>query len=595
MRRSCIFLVLALAGGQARADVDSIRAGIRVDQVGYLPAWAKVALVPLPAPSASLAVIGEKAELREVGGGRVVWEGSVRPLEGAGKGWGAADWSAVRAEGTYVLSVGALSSPPLRVAASAYDGALRLLLRSYFLQRCGVPLDDAETGLRHGPCHLEDGLTTRADAAGPAGRRLAAAGGWHDAGDYGKYVATGAVAVAQLLAAFEACPALFPDGQLGIPESGNGRSDLLDEAAVELAWLLRMQRADGAAYSKLSGARWPDLVAPDGDTQPRYVYGVSTAGTAKLGAVMAFAARVYSPVDRAAAARYRAAALRAWRYLERHPGQADDWRDADDTGSGKYRASEVDREATLRTDVPDRFWAAAELWLTTGERRFAQFVEKHVERHAAAVPYTLFEWKNPAPLGVQHLLAFAAKGRGGLSGATRRRLRAQLLARAEASLAVARRDPFGLANDRFVWGSNKMAAEEGVTLWWGWRLGRLGRRAALRGAALDQIHYLLGRNVLGQSFVSGLGAQPVRRMSHIFARAAQRDVPGLLVGGPNALEQSGIAPRGQGPASYADDARSYATNEPAIDYDAALVELLTLAMAEPLGPRCGAGAWRNPR
>ncbi len=550
---------------------DTSPAVIRVNQVGYLPAWPKVALMPGGA-QAGMAT----AELREAGSGLVVWRGRPRPL---GTVWSEVDWSAVSAEGTYVLTAGGKHSPPVKVAAAAYDRPLRLLLRSYFLQRCGVALADAETGLRHGPCHLEDGVTARADMAGPAGRRQEAAGGWHDAGDYGKYVATGTVAVARLLSAYEACPALFPDGQLGIPESGGDRlsrrSDLLAEIAVELAWLLRMQRADGAVYRKLSGARWPDLVPPDADVQPRYLYGVSTAETAKLGAALAFAARVYkSP-------RYRAAALRAWSYLEEHPGQEVDREPGDDSGSGKYGASVVDREATLRTDLNDRFWAAAELLLTTGEGRFARYVEEH----AAAVSYTLFEWKNPAPLGVLHLLAAA-----GLDPSTRALLRGKLLARAEEGLAVARRNPFGLANSRFVWGSNKMAAEEGITLWWAWRLSG---RAELRAAALDQIHFLFGRNALrapGKSFVSGLGADPVRRVSHIFARAVQRDVPGLLVGGPNEQEQSGIAPRGRGSLSYADDPRSYATNESAIDYNASLVGLLALAMSEPLEPlgaRCG--------
>jgi len=519
------------------------------------------------------------AELRDLDGGHVVWQGRARPLPGAmwkpgalETPWAHVDWSAVRAAGDYVLTVGERRSPPVHVGATVYARPLRLLLRSYFLQRCGAALADAETGLRHGPCHLADGVTARADEAGPAGRRQEAPGGWHDAGDYGKYVATGAVAVARLLSAYEACPALFPDGQLDIPESGNGRSDLLDEAAVELTWLLRMQRADGAVYRKLSGARWPAPVPPDADAQPRYLYGVSTAETAKLSAALAFAARVYKSQV------YRTAALRAWDYLEAHPRQEVDWQAEDDAGSGKYGASETDREATLRTDVNDRWWAAAELWLTTGEERFA----RSVEQQSGAVSYTLFEWKNPAPLGVVHLLAA-----GSLTPVLRERLRAELMARAEDDLTVARRDPFGLANGRLVWGSNKMAAEEGVTLWWAWRLSG---RAELRAAALDQIHFLLGRNAVGasgKSFVTALGAEPVRRVSHLFARAVQRDIPGLLVGGPNEQEQSGIAPRGRGVHSYADDPRSYATNEPAIDYNASLVGLLALAMAEPLGGGCG--------
>jgi endoglucanase len=557
-------LVLMMAGcGVAGAAVEP---GVRVNQVGYLPGWPKVALAPAEAAA------GGAAEVRAVADGRVAWRGVARAVAG---GLCAVDFSSMREPGTYVLAVDGQLSPPFAIGPSVYDRPLRLLLRSYFLQRCGVALDDAETGLAHGACHTADGTVARADEAGPAGRVQPAAGGWHDAGDYGKYVATGTVAVARLLAAYAACPALFPDRQLDIPESGNGRSDLLDEAAFELAWLLAMQRADGAVCRKLSGARWPAIVAPDGDDQPRFLYGVSTAETAKFAGALALAARVLGPTDRPAAARYEAAARRAWRYLERHPGQSEDWEKSDDSGSGPYRLSAVDREATLSTDVDDRFFAAAELWLATGERRF----RRYLERHEREVPYNLFEWKNAAPLAILDLLAAKGTGRP-LARRLRVDLRAGLLARAEERLAVAGRDPWGGANDRLVWGSNKMAAEEGITLFEAFR--RTGR-ARFHEAALDQLHGLLGRNPLGKSFVTGVGADPVAHASHIFARAVGHEVPGLLVGGPNELEQSGIAPRGQGALSYADDARSYATNEPAIDYNASLLGLLTLALAEGRG------------
>jgi len=116
-----------------------------------------------------------------------------------------------------------------------------------------------------------------------------------------------------------------------------------------------------------------------------------------------------------------------------------------------------------------------------------------------------------------------------------------------------------------------MAAQEGVLLLYA---ASITQRQAFRQAAADQLHYLLGRNPVDQSFVTGAGTRSVENIAHIYVRATGKQVPGLLVGGPNELAQAKIAPRNRGPLSYADDARSYATNEYAIDYTSALIALL---------------------
>jgi endoglucanase len=54
----------------------------------------------------------------------------------------------------------------------------------------------------------------------------------------------------------------------------------------------------------------------------------------------------------------------------------------------------------------------------------------------------------------------------------------------------------------------------------------------------------------------------------------------LFEGGPNEKAQAGVAPKEKGALSYADDARSYATNEYAIDYNASLIALIGMVMKE---------------
>ena len=70
-------------------------------------------------------------------------------------------------------------------------------------------------------------------------------GGWYDAGDFNKYTTWTARYIIVLLHAFEEHPQAFSD-DYGIPESGNGIPDILDEVKWGLDWLVRMQNADGS-------------------------------------------------------------------------------------------------------------------------------------------------------------------------------------------------------------------------------------------------------------------------------------------------------------------------------------------------------------
>ena len=180
------------------------------------------------------------------------------------------DFSQIQQTGKYFLRAGSITSYPFEIAPNVYQESIVKLLHSYYLQRCGIAIDDPVTGIRHAACHLRDGAIAHKDGANPAEKQIAAPGGWHDAGDYGKYVSTTAVTTGRLLSLYESHPKAFPDRQLTIPESGNGIPDLLDEMRVGLDWMLPMQRSDGAIYRKLSGKKWPPIVAPDEDTQPRF-------------------------------------------------------------------------------------------------------------------------------------------------------------------------------------------------------------------------------------------------------------------------------------------------------------------------------------
>jgi endoglucanase len=224
-------------------------------------------------------------------------------------------------------------------------------------------------------------------------------------------------------------------------------------------------------------------------------------------------------------------------------------------------------------------WAASELWLLTRDPEYLTTLQN--ERLLLS-QLPLFEWKNTMLLGVAHLLRDQHPS---LDPAFRQELRANVLRAADLALKRRQASGYALANHRFVWGSNKMAAAEGYLLAQAYQLTA---QPAYREAAQAQYDFLLGLNPQGISFVTGVGAQRVRHVAHLYARAAQHDIAGLLVGGANGLAQDQIAPKGQALYSYIDNDQAYSVNEYAIDYNSALIGLIGLLDAtagiEPVQP-----------
>lgn len=473
-------------------------------------------------------------------------------------------------EGKYYLKYGNIESYPFDIGKDIYQDAFTKMLRSYYFQRCGVAIRDTITGIGHSPCHLNDGIIAHSDNFHQAGEVKRATGGWHDAGDFGKYVGPTTVTIGRLLSLYEQYPNLFRDRQLNIPESGNGRPDILDEVRVGLDWLMKMQREDGAVYRKLSGKEWPGMILPNQDIQPRLIYGISTPETAKFAAALAMAARIYTPFDTLLAQQYLKAAQKAWQFLENEPEMKVDWFAGDEGGSGKYLAGEWDTEESLTTDKDDRLWAASEMFVTTGNPTFQQYLEREIP----SFPYTMFEWKDPSSLGMVNYLF---QKRHQSSENLQQQIKDKLLGKADSFLEKIAKSGYRLVSDNFVWASNKKVAEEGITLMYAYKLTK--NPEYLKGA-IDQLNYLLGQNHFTLSFVTSVGTNSVKNVHHRMAVAKNTIIPGLMVGGPNTYAQDGIAPKDLGPLSYVDDVQSYASNEYAIDYNAPAIALMGMVMAE---------------
>lgn len=565
---SCVLAIAygfsAKSNAQTPRKADSSR--IVINQVGYYPNSPKSALfINLTNPQPG------KVQLVNNRTKRPVFETELQApqKDAASKDIiQAIDFPQFKREGSYYLKLGDIKSYPFQIGKNIYQDAFRKLLRSYYLQRCGVAVRDLAIGVNHPPCHINDGLIAHTDSFNQSGKQKRAKGGWHDAGDYGKYVGPTAVTVGRLLSLYEQYPKLFSDRQLAIPESGNRRPDILDEVKVGLDWMLTMQREDGAVYRKLSGKEWPGAILPHQDQQSRYIYGISTPETAKFAAAMAMAKRIYASYDAKFAQTCVKAAQKAWDFLQKEPSTKVDWVEGDDKGSGKYMNDFP--EGRLQPDKNDRLWAAAELFITTGDSAFEQYLTQNI----ASWTYGLYEWIDPSPLGmIDYLMLSGRKG----SDSLKQQIKEKLLQRADSLMQKVAASGYRLANQDFVWASNKRAAEEGITLLYAYRL--TGERTYL-SAAVNQLDYLLGRNHFNKSFITGVGSNSVRYVHHRIAQAKKIVIPGLMVGGPNANAEDGIAPKEQGLLSYLDDERSFATNEYAIDYNASVIGLMGMLMAE---------------
>ncbi|QPV62787.1 glycoside hydrolase family 9 protein [Halosimplex litoreum] len=566
---------------------------VRVDQVGYLPSAPKRAVVAVETDRSTIEA--ERFAVRECGPGDVVRSGALSdPVDDpdAAETVRRADFSTLSEPGEYRVAVGrgvtddgdlqavTAESVPFRVGTDAYDGVLADAVRLYTLKRSNTAIDDPVTGLDVPAGHTQDARAAMyfGDEFRDDGERLDVSGGWYDAGDYGKYVPPAAVTVGQLLLAYEQYPSAFEAGQCDLPVEASGVEgsvtdgedafelpDLLVEAKFELEWLERMQREDGALYHKVAAREWPAIdEAPTDDDRERFVYGLSTFGTAQYAAAMAMAARVYAERAPEFAERALEHARGAHAYLESNPDPEFRFDEGQDDGSGPYRKD---------TDREERFWATAELLKTTGDTRYADYLEvRFADLFDAEARAPV--WDDTLSLGQwAYLTADAA------DDARADRLESAFVDYADDLVAAIEADGYRCALDTedYHWASTKLALSKGSLLLLANAIDSDARYVA---GALDQLHYALGRTPTGYSYVTGQGTHPPRNPHDRLVEGTGTDLPGMVVGGANRNGDDEtvaeyIAETDAPPAKcYVDATESYSANEWAIDYTAPIVFLL---------------------
>ena len=536
-----------------------------MDQVGYLTGGPKIALVSTAA---------KNFEIRRSSDGRVVFRGAFGPSVFdplTGDTVQAADFSGLRRAGSYYVEVPGLGrSWTFAVGRDIYERTYYLAMRGFYGQRCGTAVDLGPEfpGYSHAACHMHGEFHPSSGASGPRDN----VGGWHDAGDYGRYMVNSGITTGTLLWTWEIYGARLKPITLKIPETGNGTPDILNEARWNLEWMLKMQDSDGGAWHKQTSLHFPGFIAPDEDTQPSEVIGTgsapykSTCATADLAAVAAIAARLYKPYDAKFAARALDAARRAWKWTEQYPNVT--FKNPPGVATGVYGDANCKDE---------RLWAAAELWRTTGEAAYHQFFQSNYAAYLPSLDSPPAEnWNTMAPMALR---SYALSRRKDADAKAQAAIRDRMLTAARAIVERTSANPYHMSMQAkdFVWGSNGIAAQYGMDLL---IANAIAPNADFANAARDNLHYLLGRNTFSLSWVTQVGEHAVEHPHHRPSGDGKQPGPwpGLLAGGPNAARQDPVLaalPKNSPPAKdYADETASYASNEIAINWQATLVFLL---------------------
>lgn len=513
---------------------------IRLNTIGFLPTQQKRASV---AAECSDFTLVNSSGVRQDFAGR-----TSGPIVNAdtGEALYTADFSTFSKPGVYVLDVpGVGLSAPFRIAADVYNDAFRTVTRGMYLWRCGTAVSGTHDGdtFSHAACHLEDGYL---DAVGGGHVRRNGVSGWHDAGDYNKYVVNAGVTVGCMLLAWEQFSAQIQAVKLDLPDVGK-LPEYLSEVKWELDWLLTMQASDGSVYHKLSQRNFGGFVLPEKDTADRFFTPWSSAATADFVAMLAQASRVFRPFDAKLAQAYLAAAVKSYQFLAAN--LSDHQPDLSGFSTGGYGTSDPD----------ERLWAAAEMWETTGETKYLADFETRAKGTKEKIE-AVWDWGNVGNLG---MLTYLRSKRTGRDAALVKEIQTALLAVADK--IVAQRDahgygrPFGTS---YYWGANGAVARQVVLLQ---TANEFGAKRAYVETSLDALNHLFGRNVYSRSFVTGLGADPPRKPHDRRAGGDTVDAPwpGYLVGGghPKATD-------------WHDEEGDYRTNEIAINWNGALIYAL---------------------
>ncbi|MCR4758412.1 MAG: glycoside hydrolase family 9 protein [Butyrivibrio sp.] len=538
-------------------------AKVLLNQVGFTKNSAKKAVLDFEAPD--FQIKNDKGES--------VYSGKVQHFgtdEISGEDVSVADFSDFNTAGTYKLFSGNAESVTFSIGDKVYDKLMKDICKCFYFLRCGDALTKEYAGeYYHKPCHM-----TKATVYGEDVDPVDVTGGWHDAGDYGRYSTAGAVAVAHILYGVRFYKNLL-DIKFDIPEvkCDNGiLPDILAEVKVELDFLKKMQRENGSVWHKVTTFCHAPFLMPEDDKGELFLFPVSSMATADIAAVFALASSIYKDYDKAYANTLLADAKRAYKWLKENPGEML-FKNAEGSNTGEYGEAE---------DISNRFWAAASLYEVTGEKdyyvdaltqkeRLEAFDKNATSKGYQGDVFTCLGWAEVAGLGS---LSVLLKNE---DNALTDEIKKRFMGEADRLVSNGKKNGFGLCMEAkdFIWGSNMELLKYLMILTV--TDTEIASKDEYKNAVTAGIDYLLGCNSMDVSYVTGNGEKAFRN-PHLRPTAVddiEEPWPGLVSGGPNVGlqdERAKEVPAGSAPMKcYLDHIDCYSLNEITIYWNSPLV------------------------
>ncbi|WP_291102684.1 MULTISPECIES: glycoside hydrolase family 9 protein [unclassified Flavobacterium] len=553
---------------------------IRLNQIGFYPNGPKIAIV-IGSKLTKFSLIDFENQKDTIFSSNLEKGGNWNL---SGEETMKADFSKYTKSGKYVLYVQGLgNSYPFVIMPKVLEKATKASIKGFYYQRIGIELKPQFAGKFARPeGHPDDDKVivhpSAASAKRPAGTIISSSKGWYDAGDYNKYIVNSGISTYTLLALFEDFSSYTKTLNLTIPESKNAIPDLIDEVNWNLRWMLTMQDPeDGGVYHKLTNAKFDKFIMPNEATTPRYVVMKSTAAALDFAALMAQASRIYKKYPKelpGLSDSCRVASVKAYFWAKKNPKVY--------YQQQTLANPKIETGAYGDTKLKDEFyWASCELFIATGDEKY--LTDSNVGS-TISENINIPSWGNVGMLGVYSMVRNADKfAKNKKISTIINQMKTQFIAAANVLQQKGVLSPYGIpmgVNPKdFAWGSNAVASNQGMFLI---KAYLLSKDQSLVDSAQANADYLLGRNALGFSFLTGFGIKSPQNIHHriSFSDGITEPVPGLLVGGPNPgqqdlIECNGITYSSKIPAkSYLDVQCAYASNEVAINWNAPLVYLL---------------------
>lgn len=473
------------------------------------------------------------------------------------------DISKIKDPGTYLLyRNGERLGTPIEISKDVYKDLGVAALKWFYLQRASTPIEAKYAGKFARPAGHPDTLVK----VYGENRTISSPRGWYDAGDYGKYIVNSGITVFTLLELYENFPEYSTKIKMNIPNEFPKLPDLLEEVRWNLDWMLTMQDTDGGVFHKVSTLKFCGSVMPEMDKADRYAIGKSVTAALDFAGVMAQAAYIYKKFDKAYADKMQKAAERAYEWAKKNPKAF--YVQPSDVNTGSYAPGNEDGLDEFR-------YAATELYRTTLKKDYLEDLKANPFNPNG--PW----WGDMNFIAVMRV-AQEPKIFGDLSKTAKQLLLDEANSLQKLVDTTGYRAPIHEWN--WNWGSNSAVANNGMILLHAYLLTKDSKYLGGAQAAFD---YLLGKNPLEFSYVTGYGVRSARNPHHRPSEADYTDdpVPGMLVGGPHLGKQDinldgkehwkceNYASADLPALAYLDNRCSYATNEVAINWNAPLAYL----------------------